>query len=91
LVLLHELPDTNLSEEIDLARIMLRRLLKAAPYPVGVGEQSEGQDDTDWWRLADRLLGRIGRLVEQRARVEEVREVQARLEEIEDRLPVLAA
>ena len=91
---LDELRDTDLSAEIALARIMLLRLLKAAPYPAGVGKPSEWQDDTDWWGLADRFLGRIGRLVEQHYRVEEVRELQARVEEQLARLkqsPALAA
>jgi hypothetical protein len=43
-----------------------------------------GESDTDWWGLLDRFMGRVGRLTEQYARVEEVRELQ-------DELAVLSA
>ena len=77
---LAELRDADLTAEIALARIMLCRLLKAAPEPIGMGEPSKADDGTDWWGLADRFLGRIGRLVEQHARTVEVAEMREELE-----------
>ena len=83
------LRDTDLTAEITLARVILMRLLKAAPDPIGEGDPSDHSDEY-WWGLIDRFLGRIGRLVEQRARVEEVRELQKQLEELKARLPALS-
>ncbi len=68
----------SLDEELALARITLRRLLRAAPPPIGEGGLP-GESDTDWWGLLDRFMGRVGRLTEQHARVEEVRELQNEL------------
>ena len=39
----------------------------------------------DMWGIVDRCLGRIGRLTEQRARIEEVRELQKQVEGLLDR------
>ena len=86
---LDSLRDTDLTAEITLARIILMRLLKAAPDPIGEGEPSEDHNDEHWWGLVDRYLGRIGRLVDQRARVEGVRELIKQVEELKARLPAL--
>ena len=62
---MERLQDTDLGPEIVLARVMLSRALRAAPPPIGTGTRRRG--DTDWWRLIDRLMGRVGRLAAQRA------------------------
>ena len=40
----------------------------------------------DLWGIIDRCLGRVGRLVEQRARVEEVRDLHRQVQELTERL-----
>jgi hypothetical protein len=40
----------------------------------------------DLWMIIDRCLGRVGRLVEQRAKVEEVRDIERRLSELTDKM-----
>ena len=45
----------------------------------------------DLWGIIDRCLGRVGRLVEQRARVEEVRDLQVQVQELEVKLEANAA
>ena len=41
----------------------------------------------DMWIVVDRCLSRVGRLMEQKARILEVREVQERQDDLESRLP----
>jgi hypothetical protein len=41
-----------------------------------------GNSDTDWWGLLDRFMGRVGRLAEQHARVEEVAALEAEVREL---------
>ena len=82
--ILHDARRATLLEELALARVTLRRLLKAAPPPIGQGVA--GESDTDWWGLLDRFMGRVGRLTEQHARVEEVRDLQAELAALSARL-----
>ena len=82
--ILQEARKTSLNEELALARITLRRLLKAAPPPIGDGEATK--DDPDWWTMLDRFMGRVGRLAEQHSRTEEVREIERRLDELTEKL-----
>jgi hypothetical protein len=78
--ILDEARRASLSEELALARVTLRRLLRAAPPPIGQG--MGGNSDTDWWGLLDRFMGRVGRLAEQHARVEEVAALEAEVREL---------
>jgi len=43
----------------------------------------------DLWLIVDRCLSRVGRLVEQKAKIMEVRELQGELDRIRERLPQL--
>ena len=66
------------------------------PEELPADEHTSVQDDRgkgtirrrrpDLWGIIDRCLGRVGRLVEQRARVEEVRELQDELAALSARL-----
>ncbi len=72
------------------------------PEELPADEHTSTQDDRgksvtirrrrpDLWVIIDRCLGRVGRLVEQRARVEEVRDLQILVQELEDKLEANAA
>lgn len=65
--------DPSLEGEVVLARLMLHRLLQL---------QSGENMPPDWWALLDRYLGRVGRLMEQQSRLTEVRELQARIDDL---------
>jgi len=82
--ILKEARQASLDEELALARITLRRLLIAAPPPVGQGKLTQG--GPDWWTMLDRFMGRVGRLAEQHAKVEEVKEIERRLDELTEKL-----
>ena len=67
------------------------------PEELPVDEHTSPQDDRgksvtirrrrpDLWVIIDRCLGRVGRLVEQRARVEEVRDLHRQVQELTERL-----
>ena len=81
--------DDTLANELLVARVQLRRALQSwDTWSAGVpDEHTSVQDDRgkavtirrrrpDLWGIIDRCLGRVGRLVEQRARIEEVRDLQ---------------
>jgi hypothetical protein len=72
------------------------------PEELPADEHTSTQDDRgksvtirrrrpDLWGIIDRCLGRVGRLVEQRARVEEVRDLQVQVQELEVKLEANAA
>ena len=67
------------------------------PEELPADEHTSTQDDRgksvtirrrrpDLWGIIDRCLGRVGRLVEQRARVEEVRDLHRQVQELTERL-----
>ncbi len=70
LATLQDVSTATLADELILARVRLRRLLEVAPPPVGQGSDTVDSHKVDWWGLFDRLTGRIGRLAEQQARID---------------------
>lgn len=82
--ILDDAKGAGLGEELALVRITLRRLLKVAPPPVGEGVA--GEDGPDWWSLLDRLTGRVAKLAESRARLEELVQLAVEVSQLREEL-----